>query len=139
MSSIAIRTAHLVGGGALALALVLGSATTCLADSPAHVDRSYPTPPPAYPDSAQVAGEQGDVLLDVYVSSGGHARKFRVNQSSGYADLDNAAAEAVANWQFVPAVQDGDTVSSWTTVKVHFELPHAAQAAPAGAPPATPH
>ena len=139
MSSIAVRAAHIIGGGALALALVLGSATTCLADSPAHVDRAYPTPAPAYPDSAQIAGEQGDVLLDVYVSSGGHPRKFRVNQSSGYPDLDNAAAEAVANWQFVPAVHDGDTVSAWTTVKVHFELPQAAQATPAGTPAATPH
>ncbi len=134
MSSIAVRAVHIAGGGALALLLVLGSASTCLADSPARVDRSRPTPAPAYPDTAQVAGEQGDVLLDVYVTSGGHPRKFRVNQSSGYPDLDNAAAEAVASWQFVPAVQDGDTVSAWTTVKIHFELPHAAQAAPASAP-----
>jgi TonB family protein len=134
MSSIAIRAAHIACGGALALVLVLGSASTCLADSPAKVDRSHPTPAPTYPDSAQVAGEQGDVLLDVYVSSGGHARKFRVNQSSGYPDLDNAAAEAVANWQFVPAVKGGDTVSAWTTVKIHFELPHAAEAAPASTP-----
>jgi len=134
MSSIAVRAAHVAGGGALALMLVLGSASTCLADSPARVDRSRPTPAPVYPDSAQVTGEQGDVLLDVYVTAGGHPRKFRVNQSSGYSDLDNAAAEAVANWQFVPAVQGGDTVSAWTTVKIHFELPKAAEAAPASAP-----
>ena len=134
MSSFAIRAAHIAGGVTLALVLVLGSASTCLADSPARVDRSYPTPAPAYPDAAQTAGEQGDVLLDVYVTSGGHPRKFRVNQSSGFPDLDNAAAEAVAGWKFVPAVEGGDTVSSWTTVKIHFELPHAAQATPPSAP-----
>ena len=134
MSSITFRAAHIASGGALALVLVLGSASTCLASSPARVDRSYPTPAPAYPDSAQVAGEQGDVLLDVYVTSGGHPRKFRVNQSSGFPDLDNAAAEAVAGWKFVPAVEGGDTVSSWTTVKIHFELPHAAQATPPSTP-----
>ena len=134
MSSITFRAAHIASGSALALVLVLGSASTCLASSPARVDRSYPTPAPAYPDSAQVAGEQGDVLLDVYVTSGGHPRKFRVNQSSGFPDLDNAAAEAVAGWKFVPAVEGGDTVSSWTTVKIHFELPHAAQATPPSAP-----
>ncbi len=133
MLSIAVRTANITAGGALALMLTLGSATTCLANSPAKVDRSQPTPAPAYPDAAQDAGEQGDVLLDVYVSSGGHIRKFRLNQSSGYSDLDNAAAEAVMNWHFVPAVEDGDTVSSWTTVKIHFELPKAAQATPASA------
>jgi len=134
MSSFAIRAAHIAGGVTLALVLVLGSASTCLADSPARVDRSYPTPAPAYPDAAQTAGEQGDVLLDVYVTSGGHPRKFRVNQSSGFPDLDNAAAEAVAGWKFVPAVEGGDTVSSWTTVKIHFELPHAAQATPPSPP-----
>jgi TonB family protein len=120
---------HAAAGCAIALLLVLGGTTICLADSPARVDRSAPTPAPTYPDSAQVAGEQGDVVLDVYVSSGGHARKFRVNQSSGYADLDNAAAEAVASWQFIPGVKGGDTVSSWTTVKIHFELPHPEPAA----------
>jgi len=134
MSSITFRAAHIASGGALALVLVLGRRSTYLASYPARVDRSYPTPAPAYPDSAQVAGEQGDVLLDVYVTSGGHPRKFRVNQSSGFPDLDNAAAEAVAGWKFVPAVEGGDTVSSWTTVKIHFELPHAAQATPPSAP-----
>jgi TonB family protein len=133
MPSIAIRIAHIAGGGTLALLLILGGTATCLADSQAKVDRSYPTPAPAYPDTAQVAGEQGDVLLDVYVSSGGHPRKFRLNQSSGYPDLDNAAAEAVANWRFLPAVESGDTVSAWTTVKIHFELPKAAQTAPVNA------
>ena len=131
MRSMGIRVMHAGAGGAIALLLILGSTTACFADSPAHVDRSAPTPAPVYPDGAQVAGEQGDVLLDVYVTSGGHARKFRVNQSSGYPDLDNAAAEAVANWQFIPAVKGGDTVSSWTTVKIHFELPQAAQTVPA--------
>jgi TonB family protein len=137
MQSIKSRLMHAGGGGVVALLLVLGGTTVCLADSPARVDRSAPTPAPNYPDTAQVAGEQGDVLLDVYVTSGGHARKFRVNKSSGYADLDNAAAEAVANWQFIPAVKNGDTVSSWTTVNIHFELPQAAQTTPASttAPP----
>jgi TonB family protein len=134
MRSIGNRLGNAGAGSAIALFLVLGSTSTCLADSPARVDRTAPTPAPVYPDSAQVAGEQGDVLLDVYVTAGGHPRKFRVNQSSGFPDLDNAAAETVANWQFVPAIKGGDTVSSWTTVKIHFELPHAAQATPAAAP-----
>jgi protein TonB len=75
---------------------------------------------PEYPDSAQLAGEMGDVLLDVYVNANGKPRKFRIHKSSGYTDLDNAAAEAVAMWHYIPAIEGGDTTSDWMTVKVHF-------------------
>lgn len=124
---------HFTFGAGVALTLVLGGATTACADSPPQVDHSYPAPQPSYPDTAQVAGEQGDVLVDVLVSASGKPRKIRVNKSSGFQDLDTAAVETVANWRFVPAIQGGDTASAWTTVKLQFRLPQAAQAAP---PPA---
>jgi protein TonB len=123
-------------GAAAALALVAGGTSTALADSPPKVDHSYPTPQPDYPAAAQTNGEQGDVLVDVFVSSSGKPRKFKIHQTSGFADLDNAAAEAVANWRFVPAIHDGDTASDWATVKIHFELPHPE---PAAAAPAQQH
>jgi protein TonB len=126
-----ISIRQLVLGGATALVLIAGGASTACADSPPKVDHSYPTPQPAYPAQAQTNGEQGDVMIDVFVNSAGKPRKFKVHQSSGFADLDNAAAEAVANWRFIPAIHDGDTASDWTTVKIHFELP---QATPAAAP-----
>jgi TonB family protein len=128
------RSRQIALGAFAALALVTGSASTACADSPPKVDHSYPTPQPAYPDSAQLAGEQGDVTLDVFVNSAGKPRKFRIHQSSGFADLDNAAAEAVAGWRFIPAIQNGDTASDWATVKIHFELPHPEPAAAAPAP-----
>jgi protein TonB len=121
-------------GALAAFALVAGGASTACADTPPKIDHSYPTPQPDYPDSAQVSGEQGDVTLDVFVNAAGKPRKFRIHQSSGFADLDNAAAEAVAGWRFVPAIQNGDTASDWTTVKIHFELPHPQPAAAVPAP-----
>ncbi len=130
------RSRQMALGAATALALIAGGASTACADSPPKIDHSYPTPQPDYPDSAQLNGEQGDVMLDVFVNSSGRPRKFRVHQSSGFADLDNAAAEAVANWRFIPAIQGGDTASDWTTVKIHFELPHPQ---PAAAAPASQH
>jgi TonB family protein len=133
-ASFSIR--QLVLGAAAAVALVAGGTSTAFADSPPKVDHAYPTPQPDYPAAAQTNGEQGDVLIDVYVSSSGKPRKFKVHQTSGFADLDNAAAEAVANWRFVPAIHSGDTASDWTTVKIHFELPHAE---PASATPAQQH
>ena len=109
-------------GVAIALIVMFGNGSA-FADSPPRIDRSYPAPQPDYPDTAQLNGEQGDVLVGVNVSSGGKPRKLRIDKSSGFADLDNAAAEAVAQWHFVPAIENGDTTSAWTSVKIHFELP----------------
>ncbi|MGH6878174.1 MAG: energy transducer TonB [Rhizomicrobium sp.] len=100
---------------------------------PAHVDLSQPHPQPAYPTAALASGEQGTVLVNVLVPSSGHISEYRLAQSSGFGDLDNAALESVLGWRFVPAVRDGDTVTDWTTVKVVFELPQPA-APPAVAP-----
>ncbi|HEY6578940.1 MAG TPA: energy transducer TonB [Rhizomicrobium sp.] len=100
---------------------------------PAHVDLSRPHPQPPYPDSARASGEQGTVLVDVLIRPNGYVGKFRVAQSSGFGDLDNAAVESVLGWRFVPASRGGDTVSDWTTVKIVFELPQPV-APPAAAP-----
>jgi protein TonB len=113
---------NLALGVAMASALTFGSGPA-IADSPPRIDRSYPMPQPAYPDGAQLNGEQGDVLVGVSVSSSGRPRRLRIDRSSGFTDLDNAAAEAVAQWHFVPAIENGDTASAWTSVKIHFELP----------------
>ena len=133
------RARHVLLGAGAAMGLILGGVCGASADSPPKVDRSYPVVQPEYPDSAQLAGEMGDVLLDVYVNSNGKPRKFRINKSSGYADLDSSAAEAVAMWHYIPAVKDGDTTSDWLTVKVHFgpeqQAPHPE---PANATPQTP-
>ena len=125
--SISHRTRHVFFGAAAATVLVLGGTSSACADSPPKIDRSYPTPQPAYPDGAQLNGEQGDVLVGVSVSASGKPRRLRINQSSGFNDLDNAAAEAVAQWHFIPAIENGDTASAWTTVKIHFELPQPIQ------------
>jgi len=114
------RVRHMSLGAGTAVALILGGICSASADSPPKVDRSYPMAQPEYPDTAQLAGEMGDVLIDVYVNTNGKPRKLRINKSSGYTDLDNSAAEAVAMWRYVPAVKDGDTASDWVTVKVHF-------------------
>jgi protein TonB len=97
-------------------------------ETPARADPSWPNAQPAYPATAEASGEQGTVLLDVYVRPSGHISKFRVAQSSGFGDLDQAAAQTVSNWRFVPAIRDGDTVSDWTTVKIVFQLPQPAAA-----------
>jgi TonB family protein len=111
-------------------ATLFGAAGAYASDTSAHVDMSQPNAQPAYPDSAKAAGEQGAVLIDVLVRPSGHVSKFRVAQSSGFGDLDQAAVQSVLNWKYVPATRDGNAVEDWTTVKVVFQLPQTAAAAP---------
>jgi len=112
-----------------ALALSLAGATAAWADTPPRVDHNYAAPQPAYPASAQSAGEQGDVVLSVYVGANGHARKLRLVRSSGFHDLDMAAAEGVLNWHYIPAMNGGDAYSDWMEVTIHYELPPPIQGA----------
>lgn len=104
-------------------------------ENPARVDMSRPHPQPPYPDTALANGEQGDVLVGVYVGSSGRIEKYRVAQSSGFDDLDDAALESVLNWRFIPASRDGSPVSDWTAVRIVFQLPQ--PPSPAGVAPAT--
>lgn len=128
-SFVAHSMRRLLGGG-LAVSLLLAGAA--YAGTAAKVDSNYPAPPPVYPKNAEFTGAQGDVLLDIYVSASGRPRKIRINASSGFVDLDNAAVEAAANWRFVPEMEGGDTVSSWQTLKFHFQLPQVVQIPPQG-------
>ncbi|HWE06960.1 MAG TPA: energy transducer TonB [Rhizomicrobium sp.] len=105
---------------------VLCVSSASASESPPSVDISRPHPQPPYPDSAQLNGEQGTVMVDVFVHPNGRAAKFKVSRSSGFTDLDNAAVEGVLNWRYLPAIRDGETVSDWTTVKIVFQLPPAA-------------
>jgi protein TonB len=73
-------------------------------------------------------------MVDVYVKPSGRPTKAKISQSSGFADLDEAAIESVLNWRFVPAMRGDDTVSDWTTVKIVYQLP--VLAPPPAVPPA---
>jgi len=124
MSSQAIR-ALMVAAAIGSLVSLSGPAN---ADSSAAVDPAFPHPQPPYPDGAQLSGEQGTVVINLFVRANGRPSKAKILQSSGFNDLDTAALEGVLNWRFLPAVRGGDTVSDWTSVKIVYQLPTAAPA-----------
>ncbi len=107
---------------------------------PPKIDQTYPHPQPPYPDSAQLNGEEGTVILSVKVGDNGKVRNVIVAKSSGFADLDNAAIEGVLRWRFVPAMENGDTATEWTNITIVFRLPRppAVNAAPAPSPSSPP-
>lgn len=79
-------------------------------------------PPPHYPPISRRLREQGTVLVDVLVTDQGLARETRIQQSSGFFRLDNAAAATVATWRFVPGKRAGVAQSMWFTVPIDFQL-----------------
>lgn len=76
-----------------------------------------------YPADAQRAGEEGVVVIQVFVSTEGEVRKARLLNSSGIDRLDNAAIESVLAWRFKPAQENGSTVARWTDVRVVYKVP----------------
>ncbi len=79
-------------------------------------------PAPVYPALSRRLGEQGKVILRVLVNAGGSADKIEFKTSSGSNRLDDAAAEAVKRWRFVPARQGDQAVAAWVLIPITFTL-----------------
>jgi protein TonB len=79
-------------------------------------------PKPGYPSISRRLGEEGVVMLRVYVSAQGTPDQIQLLKSSGFARLDQAAQEAVARWRFIPARQGKIATAAWVQVPVSFQL-----------------
>lgn len=91
--------------------------------NPAIYDAAYlSNSSPEYPALSRRLGEQGLVLLNVFVNIEGKAEKIEIKNSSGYNRLDMAALETVKNWRFIAAKNHNQIVSSWVQVPVNFVL-----------------
>ncbi len=93
------------------------------ANTPAIFDAAYlNNPPPSYPPVSRLRGEAGTTMLRVHISAEGKALDVAVNRSSGSSKLDQAAANAVLKWRFVPSKRGGISTSSWVTIPIEFTL-----------------
>jgi len=72
---------------------------------------------PTYPARAQAAGEQGTVLLEVQIDARGTVLEVNITHSSGFAELDAAAAKAVKHWKFA-----ANTSGARVRVPIKFQL-----------------
>lgn len=89
----------------------------------ASFDANYlHNPKPVYPRISRTMHEEGRVMLRVQVSADGKALQVEINKSSGFPRLDRAARDAVTRWQFVPARQGQENVTSWVIVPINFNL-----------------
>jgi len=75
---------------------------------------------PPYPPLAQRAHVEGVVILEAVIDAQGRVASVRVLRS--IALLDEAAADAVKQWRFTPALLNGEAVPVVMTVTVNFTL-----------------
>jgi protein TonB len=75
---------------------------------------------PAYPDIARSAGVQGVVILETIIGSDGKVADARVLRSIPL--LDQAAIDAVMQWEFTPTLLNGQPTPIIMTVTVQFTL-----------------
>lgn len=76
----------------------------------------------AYPPAARRSGHEGTVILKVQVLEDGRVGEIQLRTSSGFDELDKAAAKAAKDWRFKAALEDGRAVSSWAIVPYKYVL-----------------
>jgi len=79
-------------------------------------------PSPEYPSLARRKGEQGRVLLKVFVTAQGNPEKVLLEKSSGSELLDKSALDVVKTWKFIPASANNQAVSGVVIVPIKFSL-----------------
>ena len=76
---------------------------------------------PKYTDAAREAKISGVVLLSLVIDAEGVPDKIRVIRPLGYG-LDEKAIEALSQWRFQPATNDGKPVPTSANVEINFRL-----------------
>ena len=78
---------------------------------------------PPYPPLATRLGHEGNVTLHVAIDPNGIVTNAQIIRSSGFAELDEAAADWVcAHWRYRPAERNGAPAGSAADITVTFRL-----------------
>jgi protein TonB len=86
------------------------------------LDPRYPFSEPEYPVSEIRQGHEGTVLLALQILPNGRVGAVRIEQSSGYAKLDESAAREARKWRMKPGTSDGAALPMWKKVPIRFQL-----------------
>lgn len=89
---------------------------------PASAVRYLRAPSPTYPMLSLRQQEAGVVLVRILVDEAGAPREVRIEQSSGYKRLDQAALDAAQRARFAPYTEQGVARAVWVVAPIHFAL-----------------
>ncbi|MDB5882541.1 MAG: tonB [Ramlibacter sp.] len=79
-------------------------------------------PKPPYPAISKRLGEQGKVVVRVFIGVDGLPQQAEVRQSSGFERLDQAAKATAMKWRYVPGKRGGVPEAMWVNVPINFVL-----------------
>lgn len=79
-------------------------------------------PEPEYPAEARRDHLEGRAVVSVLVGEDGSVESCSIEQSTGYASLDQAALAAVSRWRFQPARRGEQAIEKWVLLPVSFSL-----------------
>ncbi|MES2072190.1 MAG: energy transducer TonB [Pseudomonadota bacterium] len=88
---------------------------------PAIVDSRACAKPP-YPPASLRNEESGVVSLSLLVGVDGKVVDSRIEKSSGYRNLDNAARDGLSLCKFIPGTVDGKPEQFWTKLQYVWKL-----------------
>ena len=76
----------------------------------------------AYPVLLRDAGIGGTVSVWYFIDEEGIVQSYRINESSGFQALDDAALAVADLYRFSPATKDGEAVAVWVTFPITFAV-----------------
>jgi protein TonB len=86
------------------------------------LDAAHSCRQPEYPAASRRQEEQGGVVLSFLINESGRVVESKVERSSGYSRLDEAARVALSLCQFKPGSLDGKPESSWAKLEYVWRL-----------------
>jgi len=77
---------------------------------------------PQYPEQARQNNWTGLTIIKIIISKSGKVTQCLIQKSSGYRILDQAAIQAIGQWEFTPGKKNGKTVKTAVTVPIVFRI-----------------
>lgn len=78
--------------------------------------------PVTYPPRARASGIEGYVVFSLLIGLTGDIEQVRIVESYPEGVFDDAAMQGINQWQFEPAMYQGQAVRSWARQRVRFDL-----------------
>ena len=76
-----------------------------------------------YPPDLPPGAARSHVVLWLFVDTRGRVTRLRLQQGSGYPELDSLAARLAPGFAYQPALNRGRRVSVWVAQRIRFHPP----------------
>ena len=86
------------------------------------IDAARSCEKPEYPAASKRMEEEGTVVLNFLIDVDGRVIDSRIERSSGFPRLDQAARAALGRCKFKPGTVDGKPEQSWASMKYTWQL-----------------